>query len=98
MRFISLLLLLTLIFCSKEATESNTAFAVVHNLSSQNTDDITIRINNSSLTEGTYNLINILNNQNMGSINLISSGAFNTTLSEVTLAAYSSLLLKLEGS
>ena len=79
-------------------SESNTAFAVVHNLSSQNTDDITIRINNSSLTEGTYNLINILNNQNMGSINVISSGAFDTTLSEVTLAAYSSFLLKLEGS
>ena len=79
-------------------SESNTAFAVVHNLSSQNTDDITIRINNSSLTEGTYNLINILNNQNMGSINVSSSGAFDTTLSEVTLAAYSSFLLKLEGS
>ena len=79
-------------------SESNTAFAVIHNLSSQNTDDITIRINNSSLTEGTYNLINILNNQNMGSINVSSSGAFDTTLSEVTLAAYSSFLLKLEGS
>ena len=79
-------------------SESNTAFAVIHNLSSQNTDDITIRINNSSLTEGTYNLINILNNQNMGSINVISSGAFDTTLSEVTLAAYSSFLLKLEES
>ena len=79
-------------------SESNTAFVVIHNLSSQNTDDITIRINNSSLTEGTYNLINILNNQNMGSINLSRSGAFNTTLSEVTLAAYGSLLLKLEGS
>ena len=79
-------------------SESNTAFVVIHNLTSQNTDDITIRINNSSLTEGTYNLINILNNQNMGSINLSSSGAFDTTLSEVTLAAYSSLLLKLEGS
>ena len=79
-------------------SESNTAFAVVHNLSSQNTDDITIRINNSSLTEGTYNLINILNNQNMGSVNLRSSGAFDTTLPVVTLAAYSSLLLKLEGS
>ena len=79
-------------------SESNTAFAVVHNLSSQNTDDITIRINNSSLTEGTYNLINILNNQNMGSINVISSGAFDTTLSEVTLAAHSSFLLKLEES
>ena len=79
-------------------SESNTAFVVIHNLSSQNTDDITIRINNSSLTEGTYNLINILNNQNMGSINVSSSGAFDTTLSEVTLAAYSSFLLKLEGS
>ena len=79
-------------------SESNTAFAVIHNLSSQNTDDITIRINYSSLTEGTYNLINILNNQNMGSINVISSGAFDTTLSEVTLAAYSSFLLKLEES
>ena len=79
-------------------SESNTAFAVIHNLSSQNTDDITIRINNSSLTEGTYNLINILNNQNMGSINVSSSGAFDTTLSEVTLAAYSSFLLKLEES
>ena len=79
-------------------SESNTAFAVIHNLSSQNTDDITIRINNSSLTEGTYNLINILNNQNMGNINVSSSGAFDTTLSEVTLAAYSSFLLKLEGS
>ena len=79
-------------------SESNTAFAVIHNLSSQNTDDITIRINYSSLTEGTYNLINILNNQNMGSINVSSSGAFDTTLSEVTLAAYSSFLLKLEGS
>jgi len=79
-------------------SESNTAFAVIHNLSSQNTDDITIRINNSSLTEGTYNLINILNNQNMGSVNVISSGAFDTTLSEVTLAAYSSFLLKLEES
>ena len=79
-------------------SESNTAFAVIHNLSSQNTDDITIRINNSSLTEGTYNLINILNNQNMGSINVISSGAFDTTLSEVTLAAHSSFLLKLEES
>ena len=79
-------------------SESNTAFVVIHNLTSQNTDDITIRINYSSLTEGTYNLINILNNQNMGSINLSSSGAFDTTLSEVTLAAYSSLLLKLEGS
>ena len=79
-------------------SESNTAFAVVHNLSSQNTDDITIRINNSSLTEGTYNLINILNNQNMGSINVSSSGAFDTTLSEISLAAYSSFLLKLEGS
>jgi len=79
-------------------SESNTAFVVIHNLSSQNTDDITIRINNSSLTEGTYNLINILNNQNMGSINVISSGAFDTTLSEVTLAAYSSFLLKLEES
>ena len=79
-------------------SESNTAFVVIHNLSSQNTDDITIRINNSSLTEGTYNLINILNNQNMGSINVISSGAFDTTLSEVTLAAHSSFLLKLEES
>jgi alpha-amylase len=79
-------------------SESNTAFAVIHNLSSQNTDDITIRINYSSLTEGTYNLINILNNQNMGSINVSSSGEFDTTLSEVTLAAYSSFLLKLEGS
>ena len=79
-------------------SESNTAFAVIHNLSSQNTDDITIRINNSSLTEGTYNLINILNNQNMGSINVSSSGAFDTTLSEISLAAYSSFLLKLEGS
>jgi alpha-amylase len=79
-------------------SESNTAFVVIHNLSSQNTDDITIRINNSSLTEGTYNLINILNNQNMGSINVSSSGEFDTTLSEVTLAAYSSFLLKLEGS
>ena len=79
-------------------SESNTAFAVIHNLSSQNTDDITIRINYSSLTEGTYNLINILNNQNMGNINVSSSGAFDTTLSEVTLAAYSSFLLKLEGS
>ena len=79
-------------------SESNTAFVVIHNLTSQNTDDITIRINNSSLTEGTYNLINILNNQNMGSINVISSGAFDTTLSEVTLAAYSSFLLKLEES
>ena len=79
-------------------SESNTAFVVIHNLTSQNTDDITIRINNSSLTEGTYNLINILNNQNMGSINVSSSGAFDTTLSEVTLAAYSSFLLKLEGS
>ena len=79
-------------------SESNTSFVVIHNLSSQNTDDITIRINNSSLTEGTYNLINILNNQNMGSINVSSSGAFDTTLSEVTLAAYSSFLLKLEGS
>ena len=79
-------------------SESNTAFAVIHNLSSQNTDDITIRINYSSLTEGTYNLINILNNQNMGSINVISSGAFDTTLSEVTLAAHSSFLLKLEES
>ena len=79
-------------------SESNTSFVVIHNLSSQNTDDITIRINNSSLTEGTYNLINILNNQNMGSINVISSGAFDTTLSEVTLAAYSSFLLKLEES
>ena len=79
-------------------SESNTSFVVIHNLSSQNTDDITIRINNSSLTEGTYNLINILNNQNMGSVNVISSGAFDTTLSEVTLAAYSSFLLKLEES
>ena len=79
-------------------SESNTAFVVIHNLTSQNTDDITIRINYSSLTEGTYNLINILNNQNMGSINVISSGAFDTTLSEVTLAAYSSFLLKLEES
>ena len=79
-------------------SESNTAFVVIHNLTSQNTDDITIRINYSSLTEGTYNLINILNNQNMGSINVISSGAFDTTLSEVTLAAHSSFLLKLEES
>ena len=79
-------------------SESNTAFAVIHNLSSQNTDDITIRINNSSLNEGKYNLINILNNQNMGSVNVSSSGAFNTTLSEVKLAAFGSFLLKLEGS
>lgn len=79
-------------------SESNTAFAVIHNLSSQNTDDITIRINNSSLNEGKYNLINILNNQNVGSVNVSSSGAFNTTLSEVKLAAFGSFLLKLEGS
>jgi hypothetical protein len=79
-------------------SDNNNLFIVIHNLSSQSSNELNLRATSSSLPEGSYNLVNLLNNDVLGSITITSNGAFNTTLSEVSLEGFNSYLLKLEKS
>ena len=77
-------------------SDNNNLFIVIHNLSSQSSNELNLRATSSSLPEGSYNLVNLLNNDVLGSITITSNGAFNSTLSEVSLEGFNSYLLKLE--
>lgn len=77
-------------------SDNNNLFVVIHNLSSQSSNELNLRATSSSLPEGSYNLVNLLNNDVLGSITITSNGAFNTSLSEVSLEGFNSYLLKLE--
>jgi glycosidase len=77
-------------------SDNNNLFIVIHNLSSQSSNEPNLRATSSNLPEGSYNLVNLLNNDVLGSITITSNGAFNTSLSEVSLEGFDSYLLKLE--
>ena len=69
---------------------------ILHNLSSTNQNGLTINVITSELDTGTYHLINVENNQNMGTLNIGATGGFVQELDALNLGPQASILMRLE--
>ena len=69
---------------------------ILHNLSSTNQNGLTINVITSELDTGTYHLINVENNQNMGTLNIGATGGFVQELDALNLGPQASVLMRLE--
>lgn len=78
-------------------SSSDQAVMIVHNLSAQNQSNFFINSISSELTSGDYQLIDIQNNTDLGSLSINASGGFNTQGLTVSLAPYTSIVLRLQG-
>ena len=69
---------------------------ILRNLSSTNQNGLTINVITSELDTGTYHLINVENNQNMGTLNIGATGGFVQELDALNLGPQASILMRLE--
>jgi hypothetical protein len=79
----------------RQHQESNTTLLLVHNTGTER-DSFPISLNSSTLTEGTYNLRDLITNTIIGSINVTSNGGFSGTNEAISLMPFTSYALAIE--
>ena len=77
-------------------SESNQVVMLIHNLSAQNQANFTVNSFSSQLASGVYNLIDIQNNTNLGSLTIDANGGFSTADLNIPLAPYSTAALQFQ--
>lgn len=79
----------------RQSQESNSTLLLVHNTGTER-DSFPISLNSSNLTEGTYNLKDLITNTVIGSINVAANGGFNGTNEPIPLSEFTSYALLIE--
>lgn len=79
----------------RQHEDNNSHVLVVHNTGSERTS-FPISLNASTLTEGIYNLRDLMTDTVIGSISIAANGGFSGTDEAITLAAFTSYALSLE--
>ena len=77
-------------------TKSQESVLLLHNLSSVIQNNLTVNIITSDLDAGTYRLINVENNNNMGTLSIGNTGGFLHDLNDLNFGPQASMLLRLE--
>lgn len=79
----------------RQHQESNTTLLLVHNTGTER-DSFPISLNSSTLSEGTYNLRDLITKNIIGSINVTSNGGFSGTNEVISLMPFTSYALAIE--
>ncbi len=79
----------------RQHEDSNSNVLVIHNTGSERAS-FPISLNASSLTEGTYNLRDLMTDTVIGSLSIAANGGFSGTDEAITLGAFTSYALSLE--
>ena len=75
---------------------NNQTVLVIHNLSDQHQSNLNINTLSSDVPSGEYDLINLSGSNTIGMLNFDSKGGFNTTISDLSLEPFSSLVIQLQ--
>ena len=75
---------------------SANAVIVFHNLSNLQQNEIVFSRNSSQLPAGEYDLINLSNSNNLGTLVVADNGSFNGELNNLEIASYGSILVQLD--